>query len=81
MGLRRFDQMRCQRAQRAELTANQCQLGLHQSLTFIDFFWHLFQRIRQCFLIVTLHGHRLLGRQTLSNLIDAVGDTLPCAFD
>lgn len=41
--LRSFDQVRGEGAQRGQLAADQRQLGLHQSLTFVHVFGQLLQ--------------------------------------
>ena len=69
-----------QGAQRAELTADQRQLGLHQPQVLINVIRHLLQLIGQGFFLIALHWHRQLGAQALGNQVDAVSNTLPRAF-
>ncbi len=71
--LRSLDQVRCQRAQRPQLTADQRQLCLHQTLYLIDFVRHLFQFGRQGFLGVALDLDGGLVRQSRGDLLDAGG--------
>ena len=63
--------MRRQRPQWSQLSADQRQLRLHQSLPFVDFIRHLLQLIGQRFFFITLNRHRLLVRQPLGDFIDA----------
>ncbi|MNY70389.1 hypothetical protein D3C86_2085120 [compost metagenome] len=56
-------------------------MRLHQSLAFIDFVRHLFKRIGQRFLFITLNGNDGFARQPLGDFVDAAGQFHTGSFD